>query len=120
MSMMTVEPLAVPLWEDPPGVFRVGQCRVLLEMVIHAYWRGETPEGIVDSFEMLNLADVYAVLAYYLRHRSEVDAYMARREAEANALQELIEASQPSRADLRERLLQRAKAREDECAASAR
>ena len=32
-----------------------------------------TPEGIVQSFPALKLGDVYAVLGYYLRHKSEVD-----------------------------------------------
>ena len=40
--------LSVPLREDPPGVLRVGKSRVLLELVIHAFQRGETPEGIVQ------------------------------------------------------------------------
>ncbi len=36
MTTIGFEPLsvAVPLWEDPPGVFRVGRSRVLLEIVI--------------------------------------------------------------------------------------
>ena len=57
------EPLtvAVPLWEDPPGVFRVGNSRVLLELVLSAFKRGETPESIVRSYRTLNLADVYAL-----------------------------------------------------------
>lgn len=57
---MDFEPLsvAVPLREDPPGVFRVGKCRVLLELVIHAFQRGATPEGIVQSCSTLSLPDV--------------------------------------------------------------
>ena len=56
------EPLTVevPLWEDPPGVFRVGKSRVLLELVLSAFKRGETPESIVRSYRTLQLADVYA------------------------------------------------------------
>ena len=38
MTTVDFEPLSVtvPLWEDPPGVFRVGNSRVLLELVISA------------------------------------------------------------------------------------
>jgi hypothetical protein len=53
--------LSIPLWEDPPGVLRVGKSRVLLELVIHDFQRGETPESIVESYTTLSLPDVYAV-----------------------------------------------------------
>jgi uncharacterized protein (DUF433 family) len=62
------EPLsvAVPLREDPQGVFRVGKSRVLLELVIRAFQAGATPEAIVQSYDTLKLPDVYAVVSYYL------------------------------------------------------
>jgi hypothetical protein len=36
MTTVDFEPLtvAVPLWEEPPGVFRLGKSRVLLELVL--------------------------------------------------------------------------------------
>ena len=71
-----------------------------------------TPEVIVQSYDTLKLPDVYAVLAYYLTHRDEVHAYLARRAAEADALRREIEAVQPARPDLRERLLRRARMQE--------
>lgn len=45
MTMLEFEPrtVAVPLREDPAGVFRVGQGRVLLELVLHAFKAGATP-----------------------------------------------------------------------------
>ncbi len=43
--------LPVPLYEVPPGVLRVGKSRVLLALVIHAFQRGETPEGIAQSYD---------------------------------------------------------------------
>jgi uncharacterized protein (DUF433 family) len=58
--------LTIPLRRDKHGAIRVGQTRVLLELVIHASFVGETPEGIVDSYPSLTTADVYAVLVYYL------------------------------------------------------
>jgi len=50
VTTVDFEPLtvSVPLWEDPPGVFRVGESRVLLELVIRAFQRGETLQGDVD------------------------------------------------------------------------
>lgn len=41
------------------------------------------PEQIVNDFDTLTLADVYAAISYYLQHRQEVDSYLAKR-AEQN------------------------------------
>ena len=65
-SMPTIEPVAVPLREEPAGVYRIGDTRVLLEVVVDAFRSGATPETIVQSYDTLRLADVYAVLAYCL------------------------------------------------------
>ena len=83
----------VPLRTDETGTIRVGKTRVLLDLVIYAFQEGESAEGIVDRYSSLNLADVYAVIAYYMTHRVEVDAYIAQREAEGERLREEIEAN---------------------------
>jgi len=57
--------MTVPLRMDKHGAIRIGKTRVLLELIIHAYYMGETPEGIVDSYPTLTIADVYAVIGYY-------------------------------------------------------
>jgi hypothetical protein len=54
-----------------------------------------TPEEMVRAYDTLLLADVHAVIAYYLRHRDEVRAYRKRREEEAQALRAKIEAERP-------------------------
>jgi uncharacterized protein (DUF433 family) len=87
------KPLNVPLWVDEHGKMRVTGTRVLLELVIHAYWQGETAEGIVDSYPTLKLADVYAVLAYYLFNREEVDTYLQKADEAAERIQREIEAA---------------------------
>ena len=69
-----------PLREDAWGALRVGESRVLLELVIQAFDDGATPEAIVQSYSTLKLPDVYAVIAYYLRHRQQVEEYLAKRE----------------------------------------
>jgi uncharacterized protein (DUF433 family) len=108
-----LEPLtvAVPLREDPPGVFRVGNSRVLLELVIRAFRRGETPEGIVQSYDTLRLPDVYAVVGYYLANPGPIDEYLRQRDQVAATTRQKIEASQPPRGNLRERLMARARAK---------
>ena len=50
---------------------------MLLELVIGASKRGETPEGIVRSYRTLHLADVYAVISRYLANPAPFEAYLA-------------------------------------------
>ena len=78
---------APPLSEDATGALRVGNSRVLLEIVVRAFQDGATPETIVQRYSTLALPDVYSVLAYYLRHPSEVEEYLARREQKAEEIQ---------------------------------
>ena len=56
------------------GVY-IGQTCVRSKMIIDAFQQGDLLEQIVDSFDILDLADVYAVLAYCLNHRADVEAY---------------------------------------------
>jgi len=88
--------LSIPLREEPPGVLRVGKSRILLERVIHAHQRGASPREIVAMDDALDLADVFAVIAYYLAHPAEIDEYLHRRDQEADAARRMIEASQPA------------------------
>ena len=58
-----------PLRQEGSGAVRIGNTRVLLELVIRAFEDGATPEAIVQRYPTTTLADIYAVVAYYLRHR---------------------------------------------------
>ncbi len=113
MASPTFEPIAVPLRVDEYGAIRVGNTRVLLDLVIHEFQHGATPEGIVDSYDTLSLPDVYAVLSYYLHNPGPIDEYLRRREEEAEAVRRKIEAAQPPRPNLRALLLARLKAKEN-------
>ena len=101
----TAQAEAPPLREDAAGALRVGASRVLLELVIRAFQDGATPETIVQRYSTLALPDVYAVIAYYLRHRSEVDGYLARRERKAEEVRQRVEAQQGDLSEIRARLL---------------
>ncbi len=92
-----------PLTTNADGVVRVGGTRVALDTVVHAYDTGASPEEIVLSFPSLALPDVDATIAYVLRHRGEVDAYLAERAAEAEEIRRKIEERFPT-AELRRRL----------------
>ena len=99
-----------PIRVDEQGVARVGGTRVTLDTVIYAFRDGASAEAIVDRFDSLDLADVYAVIAFYLQEREAVDAYLRDREEEARALRTQIEDRFPSN-HLREKLLERRAAR---------
>ena len=44
---------------------------------------GATPEEISYQYPTLALADIYAVVGYYLSNRNEVEAYLEQRRYEA-------------------------------------
>jgi hypothetical protein len=115
MTTLDFEPLTipVPLREEPAGVFRVGKSRVLLELVLRAFKGGATPEAIVQSYDTLNLADVYAVITRYLAAPGPFEQYLRIREEEAAETRRTIEQFQGPQGNLREILPARAKARED-------
>src|ERR1041384_3876862 len=96
-----IQPVSVPLFDDGQGGLRVTGTRVLLERIVHAFEDGATPEGIVQSYDTLQLANVYAVLTWYLQNKMEVESYLRKRTEEAEAIRRTIEASQPDRAGLR-------------------
>ena len=95
-----------PLREDLGGAIRVGPTRVTLETVLALYERGESPEEIVEAFDTLQLADVYSVIGYYLRHQAEVDAYLRKIDEKWEEIRRKNEAD-PAYREWRERLLAR-------------
>lgn len=107
----------LPFHAEPPplrlnegGAVRVGKTRISLDLIVEQYENGMTPEDMVRAYDTLVLADVYAVIAYYLRHREEVRVYLKRRTEEAEALRAEIEAERPRIS--REELLARRQAQE--------
>jgi uncharacterized protein (DUF433 family) len=84
-----------PLDETEQGGVRVRGTRVSLDSVIHAYNSGATPEDIIRSFTTLKLRDVYAVITYYLDYKDVVEAYIARRQEEADEIRRKFEALYP-------------------------
>jgi uncharacterized protein (DUF433 family) len=99
-------PEAVPLATDSDGVVRVGGTRVTLDTVLHFFNEGATAEEIAYKFPTLDLADIYAVVSYYLRHRPVVDEYLRQREQQAAEVRRQNEA-RFSQVGMRERLLAR-------------
>src|SRR3954464_4527580 len=92
---LPLEAVAPPLRVDEGGAVRVGTSRITLDLVVEQYENGMTPEDMVRAYDTLELADVHAAIAYYLRHGDEVRAYLTRRAEHAAALQAQIEAERP-------------------------
>jgi uncharacterized protein (DUF433 family) len=73
----------VPIQTNGDGVVRVAGTRVTLDTVVAAFDAGATAEEIVQQYPSLDLADVYSVIGYYLRHRSDVQMYVTERQQQA-------------------------------------
>jgi uncharacterized protein (DUF433 family) len=105
-AVAAFDPEPVPLVRDEAGRLMVAGTRISLDVLVAAFKRGKTPEAIHDAYETVSLADVYAVFTYYLRHRDEVESYLAEQEREATEIQQRVEADDPPEG-LRETLLAR-------------
>ena len=66
---------------DDAGAMRVGVAGVPIDSVVAGFQQGHSPEMIRSQYPALTLEEVYGAVAYYLAHRGEVDAYLARQEA---------------------------------------
>ncbi len=98
----------LPFVKEHSGAWRVGSSRVLVEMVIQAFDDGATPESICRSYPAVSLAEVYDLIAYYLRHRKEIEDYTQKRDLAAEKLRAEWEAVQGDQfKGLKERLLAR-------------
>lgn len=83
---LQLEAQPLPLATDVDGAVRVGGTRVTLDSVVHAFNQGATAEEIAQQYASLRLQDVYAIIAYYLDARAEVDTYLRQRGQEAAAV----------------------------------
>jgi uncharacterized protein (DUF433 family) len=72
------------------GKPRIAGSRIRVQDVVVWHERmGLSADEIVSRYAQLSLSDVYAALAYYHDHRTEIDADMARGRALAEELQQL-------------------------------
>ena len=111
----TTQPVPLTTWED--GSIRLTGSRVTLDSIVYQFQQGASAEEIAENFGPVSLRDVYAAISYYLAHREEVEEYLHRREAAGDAAQDRFESkldSQATKAAMRERLLARWAARQEE------
>ena len=93
--MLQIPSQKVPIYADEHGTMRVGNTRVSLMSIITRYDEGDTVSEIHEAFPTLELADIHAVIAYYLRHRDEVSAALEDERQRGRALREEIEGEFP-------------------------
>ena len=86
---IAIEP--APLELDANGVVRVGKTRVTLDTVVMAFQEGATAEEIGEQYTSLQLSDIYSTIGYYLKHKTEVDAYILKRQRQVAAIRQETE-----------------------------
>jgi uncharacterized protein (DUF433 family) len=105
-TQVEFQPTSPPLRFDEAGGIRIGQSRVTLDSLLAAYHSGATPEEIAIQYPVLDLAEIYGAIAYYLTHRQQIDRYLEQRHQLAQQRRQQLMQAQ-NLADLRQRLLAR-------------
>jgi uncharacterized protein (DUF433 family) len=81
------------VFQTPEGGWRLTGSRVSLDSIVHAYWEGHSAEAIAEDFPALSLEQIYGAIAFYLRHREDVDRYLAAQDARWEQLRSASEAA---------------------------
>jgi uncharacterized protein (DUF433 family) len=102
---LVLEREAPPFREDESGAIRIGNSRVLLEIVIRAFLDGASPESIMQRYSTLSLSEVYSTISYYLRHQQEIESYLNDRDRLAESVRQKLSDIQPDLSLIRSRLL---------------
>ena len=104
---LTIEAEIAPLRIAADGTVYVGKTRVPIDTIIEAFSEGYSAEEIAMQYPTIEIGDSYAVIAYYLRHRSQVEIYLDDRRKEADRVRRNYETRFPPKPGLRERLIAR-------------
>ena len=75
--------------------YRIAGTRVSLDSIVYAFWNGDSPESIAQSFPVLTLEQVFGAIAYYLDHQDEIDEYIKQGEADYEAKREAARKADP-------------------------
>lgn len=106
LTIATEPTASIPLVMGDDQVIYVGNTRVTLDTVIGAFLDGAIPEEIGYQYPPLDLADIYAVVGYYLHNRIEIEIYLAQRREQIEQVRQQNEERFPP-AGIRARLLAR-------------
>lgn len=82
--------------EQRNGGYYVAGTRISLDSVVYAFLRGETPEGIQDSYRGLTLEQINNALSYYRANREAVHKYLKKQNAEFDRMRAEARAKDPA------------------------
>lgn len=88
--------MATEYVEKRGGGYYITGSRVSLDSVVYAFLRGESTDGIVESFPALSLEQVFGALAYYLANRESIDEYLRDGRAEFARMREEARQKHPA------------------------
>ena len=77
------------------GGYWIVNSRVSLDSVVYAFLSGQSAESIAQSFPALTLEQVYGAVAFYFANRSDVDAYLARVQADFEIVRQAARDADP-------------------------
>ena len=75
--------------EQRKNSYFVKGSRVSLDSIIINFLNGVSPEGIVQSFPVLSLEQVYGAITFYLANKEAVDSYLQEGKAEYEKLRSI-------------------------------
>lgn len=78
--------LTLPFRQIPDGTIRIADTRISLETIVDSYRLGQRAEEIHSGFPSISLADIHAIIAYYLKNREAVESYLAVQEADSQRM----------------------------------
>jgi len=78
------------------GGYFIRDARVSPDSVVYAFLRGESPEGIAESFPSLGLEQIFGALAFYVANREVVDQYLRQGREEFETLREQARRNNPA------------------------
>lgn len=87
--MATITDIATLIVRSPDtcgGRPRVAGTRISVQQIASLHKQGLSPTDILQDYEHLTLAQVYAALTYYYANSAEIEAYLAQELAEYDGL----------------------------------
>lgn len=82
--------------EQRSGAYFIAGTSVSLDSVVYAFLRGESPEGIAESFPTLELEQIFGALAFYMANRDIVDRYLSEGQREFEAMRQQAQRDHPA------------------------
>jgi uncharacterized protein (DUF433 family) len=87
--MATITDIATLIVRSPQIIGdrpRIAGTRISVQQVAILHKQGLSVTDIITEYESLNLAQVYAALAYYYANQEEIETYLTAEEAEYDRL----------------------------------